>query len=359
MAVTQRDIATKLGISQSLVAGVLGDKPGVWVSDQKRLLIVDTARDLGYRPNAAARMLRSGTSNTVAFVTLRARGFEQAQIIEVLAGFLQEIRYELSLKIYAEQSELLLGLEEMVRSGACAAVFLDGAEGQVEEQARLLERLSMPFIVKGRFERTNPTWPQVDFDHERMMDESVRRLVEQGHHRIAYLGYASSLAFAGCLQAGFTQSMLDRLSVNVSPDDIGLVTDPHLECALAQTEAWLSRRDGTVPTALVVGATSEATWRGIELALARRGRVMGSRPEDFMVTGLHYERQPLLFGQAQVFSGIDALHLTDAMCRQLLAPILQKRSLEQPIVRIFPNWRSLDSLELLNTVEFRRNHMEG
>ena len=65
MRVTQKDIANRLSLSQSLVAGVLADKPGVWVSPANRDRIQLVAREMGYRPNAAARRLRSGKSDSV------------------------------------------------------------------------------------------------------------------------------------------------------------------------------------------------------------------------------------------------------------------------------------------------------
>src|SRR5690242_21829016 len=68
MAIKLRDIATKLNLSPSLVSGVLNDRAGVWASEETRERIRRTARELGYRPHAAARALRSGKTNTVALV---------------------------------------------------------------------------------------------------------------------------------------------------------------------------------------------------------------------------------------------------------------------------------------------------
>ena len=189
-------------------------------------------------------MLRRRRSDTVAFVTLQSHDVEQAQIIEVLADFLQQKQYELKLKIYAAQAELLAGLEEMARSGACDVVFLDGDEVVVEEQARLLERLGTSFIVKGRFEGTHPDWPQVDFDHERMMSESVRHLTERGHRRIAYLGFDSDRVYVARLRAGFERALRDSLSAEAAPEDMGLISGRHEVTAQELTGRWLSRPAG-------------------------------------------------------------------------------------------------------------------
>ena len=77
------------------------------------------------------------------------------------------------------------------------------------------------------------------------------------------------------------------------------------------------------------------------------------------MTGLHYEGRPLLFGEARVFSDIDSLHLTDVMCRQLLAPLLEDRPPAQSVVRFCPNWHPLASLRLLDYVAFRTDSQES
>jgi LacI family transcriptional regulator len=59
-----KDIARALGVSIGTVDRALHDKPGINPATRARVL--DTARALGYRPNLAARHLKSGTSVSVA-----------------------------------------------------------------------------------------------------------------------------------------------------------------------------------------------------------------------------------------------------------------------------------------------------
>ena len=60
---TIRDVAERAGVSKSLVSLVLRGSPKV--SPARRALVDQAIADLGYRPNAAARTLRDGSSRAI------------------------------------------------------------------------------------------------------------------------------------------------------------------------------------------------------------------------------------------------------------------------------------------------------
>ncbi|MGV4987222.1 LacI family DNA-binding transcriptional regulator [Streptomyces sp. NRAIS4] len=65
---TSRDVAQAAGVSQAAVSLVLGDKWRGRVSATTAERVRDAARELGYRPNLAARNLRLGRTRTVLLV---------------------------------------------------------------------------------------------------------------------------------------------------------------------------------------------------------------------------------------------------------------------------------------------------
>jgi LacI family repressor for deo operon, udp, cdd, tsx, nupC, and nupG len=65
---TSRDVAQAAGVSQAAVSLVLGDKWRGRVSAATAERVREAARDLGYRPNLAARNLRLGHTRTVLLV---------------------------------------------------------------------------------------------------------------------------------------------------------------------------------------------------------------------------------------------------------------------------------------------------
>ncbi|MBT2367478.1 LacI family DNA-binding transcriptional regulator [Streptomyces sp. ISL-10] len=65
---TSKDVARVAGVSQATVSLVLGDKWRGRVSERTAASVRDAAREIGYRPNLAARNLRLGRTRTALLV---------------------------------------------------------------------------------------------------------------------------------------------------------------------------------------------------------------------------------------------------------------------------------------------------
>ncbi|MGW0711637.1 LacI family DNA-binding transcriptional regulator [Streptomyces sp. NPDC002643] len=61
--ITSSDVARAAGVSRTTVSFVLNDKPGLSIPEETRRRVMDAARELDYRPHAAARALRVGRSD--------------------------------------------------------------------------------------------------------------------------------------------------------------------------------------------------------------------------------------------------------------------------------------------------------
>lgn len=92
-AVTQLEMAKKLGVSQALVARALRDDPAVAAATRDRVRAM--ARQLGYRPNATARALLTGKTGLISLWIARAYGSYSARIIFALEQLARRDGYEL------------------------------------------------------------------------------------------------------------------------------------------------------------------------------------------------------------------------------------------------------------------------
>jgi LacI family transcriptional regulator len=66
---TISDVARAAGVSATTVSFVINDAADVRISDGTRGRVLAAAAALGYRPNAAARLLRTSRSHTIGFIT--------------------------------------------------------------------------------------------------------------------------------------------------------------------------------------------------------------------------------------------------------------------------------------------------
>jgi LacI family transcriptional regulator len=64
-----RDVAERAGVSTTTVSFVLNERPGTGISVDTRDRVLRAAREMGYRPNAAARSLRTQVTNTIGLIS--------------------------------------------------------------------------------------------------------------------------------------------------------------------------------------------------------------------------------------------------------------------------------------------------
>lgn len=270
-------LAQHLGLSITTVSRALDDYPDVAPATRER--VRHAAREANYRPHSAARRLRKGAGETVAFVMPAQPGhFHEPVFGELLAAIGE--------KLAAEQHDLILlaarpGLEEMatyrrlVESGRADA-FILARTRRKDERVAYLEAKGVPFICHGRTETRRP-YAFVDGDGEAGFRDLTTRLIGLGHRRIAHLSAPSYLTFATLRAAGWRQAMIEagleqdaqRLFVEGEPTE----ADGHRLAA----ELLAGRQP---PTALVCATDRMAL--GAMQAVVEAGLAIGP---DIAVTG--------------------------------------------------------------------------
>ena len=85
------DVAAKSGMSKSLVSLALSGSPKV--SDDSKKKILRAAKDLGYRPNAAARSLAARRSKTLGVLILDLHNPVSAEIVDAVQAEIRQYGY--------------------------------------------------------------------------------------------------------------------------------------------------------------------------------------------------------------------------------------------------------------------------
>ena len=85
--VTAREVARQAGVSQPTVSRVVAGHPSVGPEIRERVLTA--MREMGYRPNAAARAMRTGSSGNVGIVTARLHNPMYPELLQLLGRALR------------------------------------------------------------------------------------------------------------------------------------------------------------------------------------------------------------------------------------------------------------------------------
>ena len=232
------DVADAAGVSRALVSIVLRDVSGA--SDETRRRVRRVADDLGYRPNAAAQVLRRARSGNLGVLFSPRYPFE-VEIAEAMYPAAHEIGYRVVLGAMTLGRDLDDAVEELLEN-RCEALVIVG----VDHPDRWFDDL------KGRVPVVRVGWPRsgaaVDVVHThegRGVDAAVGHLVDLGHRSI---GFVDGGGFPGARQRrrGYLTGMRRRGLQHASQVFAGDYTDQGGANAALQMLAG-----GELPTAVI------------------------------------------------------------------------------------------------------------
>lgn len=183
--ITILDVARKAGVSKVTVSYVLnGQDAAARISAETKERVLAAAKDLGYRPNAIARMLVTKRSNAVAIVLQHAHFFAQwsAFTSEVMRGVCQAS---------VEQGyDVMLHTRNVIDASGEVDALTDGRVDGVlllrdNDDPTLLDLMRTGFPCVLFFTRSDsPDVPFVDCDNYSGGRMATRHLLELGHTKI-------------------------------------------------------------------------------------------------------------------------------------------------------------------------------
>jgi LacI family transcriptional regulator len=265
---TIRDVARVAGVSDGTVSNTV-NRPHL-VTPETRKRVQQAMQEVGYIPNAAARALRVGRSRSIGLVVLSvgnpffaevATGAEQAA---AEAGA-DVALFDTGLREHDREQRLLRRLTERRLDGLIITPH-DVNDPLLAE----LEEAGTPVIVLAR-EVPDRSRSAVRSDDDLGGVLATRHLLEQGHRRLAYVGWRHderSLGAARTAQAaGVRLTFMETASDGIAD---GLAVGEHL----ANTAP--DERPTAVFCAndlIAVGLVQQVTRRGLQI------------PEDLAVVG--------------------------------------------------------------------------
>jgi DNA-binding LacI/PurR family transcriptional regulator len=206
--VTSHDIATRAGVSRTTVSFVLNNTLGTNISTKTRQRVLEVARELGYVPNSAARMLVSGKSHTLGLV------LSTGNLVQVDA-FIPGLIFGITNVCNAHGYKLLV---ESIEQGGSANPYLDLAHSKridalivinpkASDQGLLeLIKMQFPLVIFGSLDQ--PQENSVSTRNRDAATEATNHLLKLGHQRLAHISYAP-FEFRGALDrlAGFRAAL--------------------------------------------------------------------------------------------------------------------------------------------------------
>lgn len=209
MPLTIRDVAQKLNISITTVSRALDGYDDVAAETRQR--VIETAQQMGYTPNRAARQLRRQRTDTIGYIIpSNGSGFADPFFSEFIAGLGDEAvahNYDLLISTAPPASADEKALyQRWVQGGKVAGMVLNRVYLN-DWRLQYLSELGIPHVSLER-SPSDPDFVGVEADSYHGVLELMAYLINQGHSHIAYIGAAPDLKIdqdrCGGYQAGLT-----------------------------------------------------------------------------------------------------------------------------------------------------------
>ncbi|MCS3443263.1 LacI family DNA-binding transcriptional regulator [Microbacterium phyllosphaerae] len=178
---TMADVAERAGVSRPLVSMVMRDKPGP--SQESRERILAAARELGYRPNASARLLRRNRTKLIGAIFWMGSPF-QVRVVERLFSAAAERGYGIALGPTTPDRSTDAVIDQLIeeRVEALFAFNIDPDSPEFRDAASRI-----PTVLLGEW-NDDAHSDNVHIDDDEALRLVVEHLVSLGHRDIAYVG---------------------------------------------------------------------------------------------------------------------------------------------------------------------------
>ena len=275
---TLKQIAQELDLSVATVSRALGGYEDIALRTRER--VSAKAREMGYVPNSAGRMLVSGRSGFVSLV-VPAHGPEffdhfLGEFVLGLGEGLTNGGCDLFLSIAAEGQTELEVIEKLVSSGRADGVVLTRI-AEDDERVRYLAGRNVPFVCHGRLADRKIAYSWLDTDGAAAFSQAFDMLYQLGHRQFGIVSISDAINMRRQREAGLMRAMAQKDDPNIT---LAEVRRPRADTAGLRGDVEAMLRGGNRPTA-IIGLFDELAL----IAMQEAQRLGLDIPRDLSIIG--------------------------------------------------------------------------
>ena len=184
---TLMDVAEAAGVSRALVSIVMRGAPGA--AEATRQKVLDAARELGYRPDSRARLLRSTRTKLLGLSFSTAHAFH-AEIVDAAYAEASAKGYELALGGVTSGRPEARTIEALLDFGSEALILISPTLSS-DELARYAGQVPVVSLLRNDVGDATDSVSSDDYEGIRM---AVEHLVSLGHRRIVHIDGGSAVS---------------------------------------------------------------------------------------------------------------------------------------------------------------------
>jgi LacI family repressor for deo operon, udp, cdd, tsx, nupC, and nupG len=205
--VSIKDIARAADVSHSTVSRALSDSPLVSVETKER--IQRLAHEMGYSPDAQARSLVMGRTQTIGVVVTTITDPFIAEIVQAIETTARDRGYSVILAISRSEPEREIAAVEMLQSKRVDGVIVASSRVGALYQEHL-DRWGVPVVLINSHRRqSGPYIFSINVDNRHGAHLATEHLLHLGHRRVAYVTGAPDHSDDAERQAGYRRALTE------------------------------------------------------------------------------------------------------------------------------------------------------
>lgn len=260
MRLTLKDIASEAGVSSAVVSAVLNESKTIRCSEEKRKMILELVRKMGYRPNKAAQALGKRKSKMIGVLSFSPSDPAVARIIAELERQLSQRGYTAIFGFWSDYGSIRDAFESVL------AHPLDGLISMHDGLTELVPP-DLPTVYYSDI----PGKCCVRLDYRQFLEETLGLLAQTGEKKVGFFCWHREELYQ--LFCSISEKLGLEVLPEFSPSGSGFYAD-----AFEMAEKLLSRKDR--PDAIVC-RNDVVAFAVINAAVKCGLRI----PEDLSVTG--------------------------------------------------------------------------
>ena len=182
MSVTVNEIAEKCGVSRTTVLRALNNQSRV--SDATRKRILETAKELGYRPNLLARSFNTGRTMMIGMVAINMDNMVFVESLSAINREAQHKGYSLNIALNGENCQAEQRRIQEFADRRMEGILLS-AISKGKEYEDFLKSLNTPIVCVGNY--VCDSFSTVMIDEAQAARDAVKLILSKGYERIIFV----------------------------------------------------------------------------------------------------------------------------------------------------------------------------
>ncbi|MBO8163431.1 MAG: LacI family DNA-binding transcriptional regulator [Brevibacillus sp.] len=262
---TIKDVAKRANVSIATVSRVINNKP--WASEEAKQRVWRAIKELGYEPNALARGLVSGRSNTIGVLIPDVSNLFFAEVFRGMEDAVHERNSNVFICNTDSNRTRMLKYIKLLKEKQIEGVIFTSEE-VTEEYLAALKQLHVPVVLVATASAAC-SLPTVKVDDYQAVYDAVIYLVERGHREIGMISGPLGDAIAGRPRFDGFRAALADCGLRCTEENVAFGDYRFHSGRSALRELWQRNRQLTAVIAssdeMALGAMVEASKMGISV----------------------------------------------------------------------------------------------